>query len=137
MITREQGLRTWASRWVTLRAWGRDLSTVKIAISDHMPADRLGTRWTHQQRIAIYKGESFVGELSTLVHELAHAATIEHSHGERWQVTYSAAVTEITGITVVPAAYSFEVLNMAAKDAMRTWWQASGNAAIWRLARSA
>jgi hypothetical protein len=136
VITREQGLRTWARRWATLRAWRRDLSEVKIEISDRAHADRLGTCWSYEQRIVIYRGDSFIDELSTVVHELAHAATIGASHDERWQDVYSAAVTEITGIAVIPAAYNYEVLNRCAKDVMRTWWQLSGNARLWKLLRT-
>jgi len=40
VITREQGLLTWASRWRTLRAWQRDLSEVKVEISDRIHAGR-------------------------------------------------------------------------------------------------
>jgi hypothetical protein len=136
-VTREQGLRTWASRWRVLKAWRRDLSEVQVEISDRWHANRLGTCWAHQQRLVVYKGTSFIGDLSTLVHELAHAATIGAAHDERWQAIYAAAVTEITGVAVVPVAYNYEVLDRAAEDAMRVWWQASGNAALWRLARGA
>lgn len=134
MITREQGLMTWASRWRTLKAWRRDLSEVKVVISDRRHANRLGTCWSHQQRLVVYRGSSFINELGTLVHELGHAATIGAQHDEWWQEVYSAAVTEITGLVVVPVAYNYHVLNMAAKDAMRSWWVSSGNQTIWRLA---
>ncbi len=136
MITRTQGLLTWASRWRLLKAWRRDLSEVKIEISDRNHSRRLGTCWSHQQRLIVYKGDSFIDELGTLVHELGHAATIGAAHDERWQDVYSGAVSEITGISVCPAAYNYEVLNMAAKDAMRVWWKTSGNEALWRLARA-
>jgi hypothetical protein len=135
VITRTTGLNTWASRWRTLKAWRRDLSEVKVEISDRAHNNRLGTCWAYQQRLVIYRGESFVDELGTLVHELAHAAVIGAAHDERWQETFAAAVTEITGIGVVPLAYNYRVLNMAAKDAMRLWWRTSGNESIWRLAR--
>jgi len=128
---------TWASRWRTLKAWRRDLSEVKVEISPSWHNNRLGTCWSHAQRLVVYKGDSFIDELGTLIHELGHAATIGAAHDERWQDVYSAAVSEITGITVIPAAYNYEVLNMAAKDAMRTWWRSSGNDTIWRLARGA
>ena len=137
MITRVQGLLRWAHQWRTLRAWRRDLSDVKIQISDQIHNDRLGTCWTLQQRVVVYRGDSFIDELCTLVHELAHAATIVHSHDETWQATFSAAVSEITGIAVTPVAYNYEVLNLAAKDALRSWWKSSGNEFAWRLARKA
>ena len=137
MITRTQGIMTWASRWRTLKAWRRDLSDVKMTISDHVHAGRLGTCWSSQQRITIYKGDSFIDELSTVLHELAHAATIGAHHDEPWQTTFAAAITEVTSIAVTPLAYNYEVLDAAAKDAMQTWWRTSGNAAIWRLARTA
>jgi hypothetical protein len=135
MITRAQGLTTWGDRWRTLRAWKRSLVNVKVEISDRHHAGRLGTCWSHEQRIVIYRGESFIDELGTLVHELAHAATIGADHDARWQETFANAVTEITNIPVVPMAFNYRILNMAAKDAMRIWWKASGNATIWNLAR--
>jgi hypothetical protein len=137
VITRAQGLRTWAKRWSVLRAWKRDLSAVKVEISTKQHPDRLGTCWSLEQRIVIYQGESFVDELGTLIHELAHAATIGADHDHRWQSTFAAAVSEVTGLVVIPVAYNYRVLNMAAKDALRTWWKASGNERLWKLARSA
>jgi len=137
VITREQGLRSWASRWRTLKAWRRDLSEVTIDIKSTQRKDRLGTCWPIRQHIVIYLGESFGDELGTLLHELAHAATIGADHDERWQSTFAAAVSEVTGLAVTPVAYNYRVLNMAAKDALRTWWRVSGNEAIWKLARSA
>lgn len=137
MITREQGLRSWAARWRTLRAWRRDLEAVTIDIKATQRKDRLGTCWPVRQHIVIYLGESFVDELGTLLHELAHAATIGANHDEHWQSTFAAAVSEVTGLSVTPVAYNYRVLNMAAKDALRTWWRTSGNATIWNLARNA
>jgi hypothetical protein len=136
VITREQGLRTWAARWRTLKAWRRDLSEVKVEISDKQHVDRLGTCWQHEQRLVVYRGVSFVDELGTLLHELAHAATIAEDHNQVWQSTFAAAISEVTGLAVTPVAYNYRVLNMAAKDALRTWWKASGNETIWKLARS-
>jgi len=137
MITREQGLRTWASRWSRLKAWQYDLSEVKIKVSDRSFPDRLGTCWSAEQRITIYRGASFVEELTTLVHELAHAATVGAHHDERWQRVYAAAVTEITGTVVTPAANNYRLLDDAAHRVMRQWWRTSGNQAIWNLARTA
>jgi hypothetical protein len=137
MITREQGLMSWADKWRTLRAWRRDLSEVKIEISNRWHANRLGSCWAHEQRIVVYRGNSFLDELGTLLHELAHAATIGAKHDERWQDTFAGAVTEVTGMHVVPAAYNYRVLNTAAKDALEAWWITSGNAKLWALARSA
>lgn len=136
MITREQGIHSWASKWHALRAWRRDLSDVKVTVSDRAFPDRLGTCWPTQQRVVVYKGASFVDELGTLLHELAHAATIDQQHSPAWQATFAAAVTEVTGIAVTPSAYNYRVLNMAAKDAFRTWWHASGNDRLWRLAHT-
>lgn len=134
MITREQGLTTWADRWRTLRAWRRDLSEVKIEFSNRWHRNRLGTCWSHEQRVVIYRGDSFREELGTLLHELAHAATIGAAHDERWQDVYANAVSEVTGMSVVPAAYNYHVLNSAAKDALEAWWTTSGQARIWQLA---
>jgi hypothetical protein len=135
VITRESGLAHWASQWRLLRAWKRDLSGVKIKISNRWHRNRLGTCWSMEQRLVIYRGDNFIDELGTLVHELAHAATIGAGHDEQWQEIYATAVTEITGISVVPCADSYRVVNMAAHDAMEAWWVASGNDALWRMAR--
>lgn len=136
MISRAQGLLSWADRWRTLRAWRRDLSQVRVEVSDQAHPQRLGTCWSLQQRLVIYRGPSFVDELSTLVHELAHAATILEHHSEIWQEVYAAAVTEITGIEVVPVAHDYRVLDRAAEDALRSWWRTSGNDRLWRLAHT-
>lgn len=134
MITRAQGLQSWAARWRVLKAWRRDLSLVRVEISDESHMRRLGTCWSHEQRLVIYRGPSFVDELATLLHELAHAATIGAAHDERWQQVYAAAVTEVTGIAVTPVAYNYRVLDRAGEDAMRLWWRTSGNDRLWRLA---
>lgn len=135
MVTREQGLMAWASRWRELRAWRHSLADIKVEVSDRAPASRLGTCWAYQRRVTIYRGDSFIEELGTLLHELAHAATIGDGHDETWQDTFASAVTEVTHITVVPAAYNYRILNAAAKDALKAWWHVSGEARIWKLAR--
>jgi hypothetical protein len=122
-VTRANKIMLWAYNWRALKAWRRDLSEVKIEISNKVHQTRLGTCWPHEQRIVIYQGESLINELGTLLHELAHAATIEHAHGERWQEVFAAAITEVTGIAVVPVAHNYRVLNKAAKDALACWWR--------------
>jgi hypothetical protein len=134
-VTRAEAIERWAASWRTLRAWRRDLSEVKITVSNKINASRLGTCWDHEQRIVIYQGESFIDELGTLLHELAHAATIGAAHDERWQETFAAAVTEVTSIVVGPMAYNYRMLNEAAKDALKAWWRHSGNADRWELAK--
>jgi hypothetical protein len=134
-VTRAEAIERWAANWRTLRAWRRDLSEVKVSVSNKIHSNRLGTCWPREQRIVIYQGESFIDELGTLLHELAHAATIDQRHGERWQETFAAAVTEVTSIVVGPLAYNYRVLNIAAKDALKAWWWHSGNADRWELAK--
>lgn len=134
IVTREQGLRRWHQEWATLKAWRRDLSDVKLEVSKRSHAGRYGTCWSYEQRITIYDSQPFAGQVCTLVHELAHAATIGSAHDEPWQRVYAEAVTEITGIAVAAAAHNYHDLNVAARDAMASWWKRSGNAALWQLA---
>jgi Protein of unknown function (DUF2786) len=133
-MTRAQGIKIWSDRWRFLKAWRRDLLNVTIEVSNRVNVNRLGTCWPLEQRIIIYQGASFIAELGTLLHELAHTAAIQHAHDERWQETFAIAVTEVTSIVVVPVAYNYRVLNEAAKDALECWWLASGNAERWRVA---
>jgi hypothetical protein len=135
VITREQGLTTWANRWRTLKAWRRDLANVAITISDRSFPGRSGTCWPEQQRITIYVGRSFVDDLHTVLHELAHAAAMTPGHTETWQTISAAAVSEVTGLAVIPMAYNFRILDIATRDALTTWWRASGNERLWKLAR--
>lgn len=134
MINQEQALRTWLERWRTLKAWKRDLSPVTVELSKRQPMTRLGTCWTYEQRIVIYDAP-LESQLATLVHELAHAANIGAAHDLPWQETWAAAVTEITGIAVVPSGDNYRIVNNAGRDAMLVWWKLSGNAMLWRLAR--
>ena len=122
-MTRVENIMHWANQWRTLRAWKRDLSEVQIKISKRINASRLGTCWSTEQRITIYQGASLVEELDTLLHELAHAATIGAHHDARWQEVYAAAVTEVTGIVVVPVAYDYHFVARAGEEALKAWWQ--------------
>jgi hypothetical protein len=132
-VTRAQGLLRWADAWRNLRAWRRDLSLVEVVISDRAHPRRLGSCWDFQQRLVVYRGDSFAEELATVLHELAHAACIGGEHGEQWQATYAAAVTEVTGLPVVTCAEDYQVLCMSARDAVKAWWVSSGNDFAWRL----
>lgn len=132
-ITRQQGVLTWAARWATLRAWGRDLSHVQVVVSPREYSSRLGTCWQMEHRLVVYAGQDMPGTLATLLHEYAHSATIGEDHGPAWQAVFASALTEVTGIEVVPCADRFEDINDAAKRAVRAWWRASGNALAWSL----
>ncbi len=137
MITRTDVLMRWFRQWANLRAWKRDLSEVKVEVSDRWYPDRLGTCWTLEQRIAVYRSSerSFnaANELHTLLHELAHAATILEHHGPKWQECYSAAILEVTRIAIPRAASSYRILNTAGRAAMKSWWTSSGNDSLLRV----
>jgi len=134
-MTRAQGIAYWHKRWSQLRAWRRDLSEVKIEVSDRILTARVGTCFS-AHRIVIYRGSSFVQELATLLHELAHAATVGRTpHSDCWQETFSSAASEVTGIAVVPVVYNYRVLDRAVEDAIKHWWWMSGEADRWELAR--
>jgi hypothetical protein len=128
MLTREQLLTKWFKEWSTLRAWKRDLFEVEVEISDKEFPCRLGTCWSHEQRLVIYRGNDIAGELDTLLHELAHAATIGEAHGPAWQEIYAAAILEVTRTPIPTAANNYRILCAAGKAAMRAWWERSGNA---------
>lgn len=132
-LTREIVLVKWSKEWANLKAYGRDLSKVEIEISDRVCQDRLGTCWTHEQRLVIYPGKSITDDLDTLIHELAHAATIGDAHGELWQKTYASAIEEVTGIPIPKRAGNYHRLCQAGRQAVASWWEASGNAFLWRL----
>lgn len=132
-ITVEQGILKWASEWAKLKAWRRDLGYVKVTVSTRSFPERAGTCWPFQHRLIVYKGP-FVHQLKTLVHEFAHAATIGEGHGAEWQVIYSNAITEITGVPMVSAASKYEDIDTAAYEAISLWWKRSGNDRFWRMA---
>lgn len=126
--------RTWAERWVGLRAWRVYLEDIDITVSDREHPRRAGTCWQFERRLIVYRQPRTIDMLATLLHELAHAATVGDHHGQRWQFIYAEAATEVTGIQVVSGVDGkFEVINEAVRDAMRAWWRDSGNAFAERL----
>ncbi len=134
-LTRVNVLEKWAKNWSTLKAWNRDLSEVSIEISDKSHPNRLGTCWSFEQRLVVYRGASISDELDTLLHELAHAATIGDHHGEAWQGVYASAVAEVTKISIPKAADNYQILCRAGKMSLQSWWTSSGNEFLWRLCR--
>ncbi len=133
MTLRERVLQKWLRDWRVLVAWRRDLSEVEVEISDKEYPLRLGTCWSEEQRLVVYRGKTIAGELDTLIHELAHAATIGDGHGDLWQATYAAAVEEVTGIPIPGGAENYRRLCQAGKLAVASWWKTSGNEFAWRL----
>lgn len=132
MITRANVLHSWHHRWSNLRAWKRDLSPVSVTVSDVRHPARLGTCWTREQRITVYRAVdaprfNAASELYTLLHELAHAAEIEEHHGLGWQRTHADAIREVTGIGIPSAANNYRVLVEAGREAVASWWRSSGN----------
>ncbi len=132
MITRAEVLHKWFKQWHTLRAWNRSLENVVMNVSDIRHPDRLGTCWTLQQRITVYRAVDVprfnaASELYTLLHEMAHAACIEEHHGVKWQATHAEAILEVTGIGIPKAAANYQVLCQAGRDAVKAWWRTSGN----------
>lgn len=133
VITRKDVLLKWAKDWAKLKAWNRDLSEVQVTISDRTNADRMGTCWPMQQRLVVYKGSSMTDDLDTLIHEFAHAATIHEAHGPDWQHCYATAMQEVTGIPVPTAVDNYRILCEAGREAVHSWWVASGHDFLWRL----
>lgn len=132
---RETILLKWAKEWSTLRAWCRDLSDVQVTISSDKHPKRLGTCWAHGQRLIVYVGASITQDLATLLHELAHAATIGENHDTGWQGIYSDAVEEVTGIALPSIVPSYHLLDQAAEDAVKWWWSNSSNEFAYNLLR--
>ncbi len=133
-VTREEGILAWAARWKTLKAWKRDLSGVTITVDDKIYADKIGTCYALKQHVVIHRASTFISSLTIVLHELAHAGTIGEHHNEPWQVMFAEAVTEVTGVAVVPVAYDYRVLNDACHEVMAGWWKRTGNDKIWRMA---
>ncbi len=139
MLTRREVLNKWAKEWFTLKAWKRDLSNVEITISDENNQSVLGTCWPLEQSITIYRAVEppkldLPTELDTLIHELAHAATIEEGHSHVWQATYSRAIVEVTKICIPLVADKYRTVGRAGRQAVKTWWNRSGNEFLVKLA---
>ena len=136
-ITRTDILQKWTKDWRTLKAWRRDLSEVVVEFVDKVHPQRLGTCWAHQQRLVVYRGPSICSELDTVLHELAHAATIGDNHGALWQKIYSDAIQEVTRIPIPSAVHNYQLLCHAGEVAVKSWWVSSGNDFLWKLVRQA
>lgn len=137
-ITREDVLRRWFRTWANLPAWNRDLaSTVELVISPDRCATFLGL--CKGQKITIYRAVDAPRfhasmELSVLLHEMAHAATpTDPGHGVIWQVAFSRAVREVTGIGIPRAAENYRTLQRAAEVAFASWWRTSGNEMLLKI----
>lgn len=133
MITRHNVLTKWAADWRKLSAWKRDLSLVEVEISNQAFPHRAGTCWSYEQRLVVYRGESIHGELYTLLHEFAHAATIGDGHGSLWQAVHADAIHEVTRIPIPSAADNYRILCEAGRDAVASWWKTSGNEMLWKM----
>lgn len=83
--------------------------------------------------MVVYNADSIVEDLVTILHEMAHASTMERGHSEDWQATFSAAIKEVTGIPVPAWADNYLVLDRAGATAIGSWWESSGNAFAWNL----
>ncbi len=135
-ITRTDVLNRWTKDWRTLKAWRRDLSEVEVEYSEKQHPLRLGTCWSHEQRLVVYRGATIQTDLDTVLHELAHAATIGDGHGVAWQEVYSDAIQEVTKIPIPSAVVNYRNLCSAGRAAMASWWVTSGNDFLWKLVRS-
>lgn len=138
MLTRREILTFWFSKWATLSAWQRDLTPVAVEVSDRFNDSRLGTCWPMQQRITVYRAVqapkvALASELDTILHEMAHAATIDEHHSAKWQAVYSRAVTEVTRIPIPVMANNYHILCQAGKQAVASWWRSSGNEALVKM----
>lgn len=128
-MNRDTIIHTWLNRWRNLRAWGRTLDELTIDLIPVEHRSRLGTCWPTQQRVRLYYQPKIIDVLKTGLHEMAHAAVpASEGHGIAWQNMYAAATAEVTGIAVVAAADSYQIVDDACADALRLWWKRSGNA---------
>lgn len=116
--------------WSALRAWGRDLSEVRVEYIDREYPDRAGTCWSRQQRIKLYRSRRVSSMLATLLHELAHAVEIEDDHGPRWQARFASAVAEVTSARMPEYSEPYSLLDRAAEDAIAAWWLRIGGKLI-------
>lgn len=134
MITARDVVLRHVREWRNLRAWGRSLDNVEIEFSSRKTTRRAGTCWTTEQRVVIYTAHAIPDMLATGLHELAHAVEMLDHHGPAWQARFAAAVIEVTGCGMPRAADDFAVLDRAAEDLVRDWWDRSGNGFAARLA---
>lgn len=127
-MTRSDFIRYWASVWARdLRTWGRPLTEVNVVVKERR--GRLGSGLARPvcREVIIRAGSDIPDGLATILHELAHvAAPGGDHHGERWRRLYTDAVCEVTGIPVCPEGTKTE-LERSCRDALASWWDASGH----------
>lgn len=129
-------LATWAKHWRALRAWGRPLDELSVEIvgrRNHAEVGcggngSTGTAWPVLRRVVVRAGADLPDALATILHGYAHcAAPAGSEHGPAWSTRYATAVEEVTSIPI-PEEGPKLIIDRAATAAVRTWWQASGNA---------
>ena len=148
---RRETIQRWAEEWRSLRAWDRDLSEIQVSIPGSYNQGIYGACVADGQRVRVYYSpEGIAVDLSTLLHEMAHADTVhEHvSHGPVWRATLARAVLEVTGTDITPSIRDClrhmpdnELLRSQvdyyADKAVREWWRRTGNDLAYDLGRGA
>lgn len=129
-MNRTDVLKSWADQWRTLRAWGRNLEEVTFTFKPHRRGP-LGSACSVTRDAEIRETHDLADDLATILHELAHLAVPGcEQHGTRWRVAFSAAVKEVTGGVVADA--EIHLIDRQARDYVKQWLTASGQAAVLR-----
>lgn len=146
---RSQEILRWAEEWRTLRAWERDLYEVQISVPGSYNHGVYGACVADGKRLRVYYSpEGIAVDLSTLLHEMAHADTPhDHvDHGPVWRATLARAVLEVTGTDLSPKFAELvgylpngELLRSQVDyhvdKAVREWWRRTGNDLAYDLGR--
>lgn len=146
---RSQEILRWAEEWRTLRAWERDLYEVQISVPGSYNHGVYGACTVSGQRLRVYYSpEGIAVDLSTLLHEMAHADTShEHvDHGPVWRASLARAVLEVTGTDLTAKLAELvdylpdgELLRSQVDyhvdKAVREWWRRTGNDLAYDLGR--
>jgi len=134
VIDRQTVVTHWAERWRTIRAWGRPLEEVAVAVRERKErVGSTGSAWPQRRGMVVRAGADMPDALETILHEYAHLAVsgAEH-HGEEWSAMLAAAVLEVTGIAISTDGTK-SVTDHAATDALRVWWRVTGHEFAWGL----
>jgi hypothetical protein len=135
-VTPTQAITNWANRWRNLKAWKRTLDNVQVMVMPYKGTQAVGKCFPSEQRVKVFSTGDICHDLSTVLHELAHAACRGGTHhNEAWQECYANATTEVTQIQIPKVASEFTLMDRASESAIRSWWQSSGEAYLWSMLR--
>lgn len=138
-------IRRRADAWRKLRTWRRDLSTTRIVVARQRGHTSLGYCDANGHVVTIYACGQFDVDLSTVLHELAHADTTgvpQNWHGSVWATRYCDAAAEVIGERIAIPRFDCAttddiqyaiLVDTVVERGIRLWWQDTGMDLAWRL----